>query len=237
MIAHELAHVRRRDVLVADLRRHARRRPRRPLPDRRLVRTGAARDPRPDRGRVRPPAALAEARARGGPDGVVGVCGSAARARRRAAAASTAPATSSPSRRARRPSRSTRSIRSPRRAWRRSSSRTRRCSERLAAPDRLARTGSTVVVPSRQAARLVRSEHDLRGSRAFGDALRRDVVGMGRQGRTRVSSLSPRPGDDGDHRTRRPAPGLALPACSPVAEHPGLEQPMPTIAAGTHLPP
>ena len=76
VIAHELAHVRRRDVLDADLRRHARGRPRRPLPDRRLVRAGAAGHPRPDRSRVRPPPALAAARARGRPDGVVELLGS-----------------------------------------------------------------------------------------------------------------------------------------------------------------
>ena len=110
----------------ADLRRHARRRPGRPLPDRWLVRTGAARDPRPDRGRVRPPPPLAQARARGGPDGVVCARFRATGSRTRSSS-STAPAISSRSRRARRQSRCTPSIRSPRRAWRRSSSRTRRC--------------------------------------------------------------------------------------------------------------
>ena len=126
VIAHELAHVRRRDVLTQTLCCHARGRPGRPLPDRRLVRAGAAGDSRPDRRRIRSPPALPEARARGGPDGVVGAR-LRRRARGRARSSSTAPATSSPSRRARRRSRSTPSIRSPRKAWRRSSSRTRRC--------------------------------------------------------------------------------------------------------------
>ena len=62
----------------ADVRGDARGRPGRSLPDRRLVRACAAGVPRPDRGSVRPPTALAAARAGGRPDGV-----GAARLRRR----------------------------------------------------------------------------------------------------------------------------------------------------------
>ena len=69
VLAHELAHVRSRDVLVQTsavlLAVAARRR----LAARRLVRAGAARRPRAGRGGVRPPLALAQARARRRPRG------------------------------------------------------------------------------------------------------------------------------------------------------------------------
>ena len=142
LLAHELAHLRHRDVLVQTIA---------------VVlatvivessRIGGALQrallvrPRAGRGGVRAPAALAEARVRGRPLRRRALR-LAARARRRAAPPRAGDAARRRSRRARRPSRSTRRTRSPRRASRRSSSRTRRSASACGGCASSTRTGAT----------------------------------------------------------------------------------------------
>ena len=120
IVAHEIAHLRHRDVLVQTVSVRRRHHGRRDLPDRRRAAARAPDGARAARGSVRAPHALAEARVRGRPARRRAVR-LAARARGRAAAARAGDGARRPSRRARPASRSTRRTRSPTRAWRRSS--------------------------------------------------------------------------------------------------------------------